>query len=208
MRHEDGNGEFFDADKAYDVLEYGGSSPAALVATELRVNPGLRQTGTVGTNTEFNPAVFPGDGGPFMHETPDFRILDEESAAYSNGTATVRADIRNSGFRVFKRGAERVEVGAAGLMCWQAPVQTTNPHISSDFTLNGAFKHPSDDRFLLDIDCAEAGTAVAAGADPTPPPFSAGVKGVASIRGVGKAYKLTPAGAGRRTPDKITKDDS
>jgi len=211
MRHEDGNGEFFDADKAYDVLDFGEADPASLAATELRVNPGLKQTGTIGTNTEFNPVTFPNDGGPFMNETPDFRISQSSSPAVSNGSDTVRDDIRNSGFRNFKRGPNRVEVGAYGFHYWRYPVETTNPHISSDFTFNSAFNHPSDDRTLLDIDGAEQsgqGTAVAAGAESTPPPFSAGVKGVSSLRGQPRAYKLTPAGAGARGSDKITKDDS
>tara|TARA_Y100001938_G_scaffold147691_1_gene229472 strand:- start:506 stop:2101 length:1596 start_codon:yes stop_codon:yes gene_type:complete len=208
MRHEDGNGEVFDADKAYDVLEYGGSSPAALVATELRVNPGLRQTGTVGTNTEFNPAVFPNGGGPFMHETPDFRIAAVGSAAVSNGSDTVRAGILNSGNRGYKRSSARVEVGAHAFLQWREPVETTTPDISSDFTINRTFKNPPDDHTLLDIDGAPIGSAVAAGADPTPPPFSRGIKGVANLHGTGGSYKLTPAAAGRKSPDKITKNDS
>jgi len=208
----------------YDLVDvYGAAHIEAFHSTEQRVNPGLRVTGTAG-NIELNQK-----NDWCLDVTPDFKIASEFSNAVDAGDTSVNTLLRTGDKRGYKReflgpedgrhtvdakGApvvitlKNIDVGAYEFIAWKKCQETTKPIISSDFTLNAGYSYQADDRYLADIDILPAGSAAACGADSTPPPFSAGIKGALSLRNKGIVYKLTPAGAGTKGSDKITKDDS
>jgi hypothetical protein len=206
----------------------------ALGTGEVRGDPGLKLTGTVGVTAQNDGDIY-FDGPAGWNSADDglwpfsFEIKSRESPVVDAGATTVSTAIRNSDIRNYKREyigqddgrhpekqdgtavvptLKSIDVGAYEFVAWRKCQETKSPIISSDFTLNAGYSYQADDRYLADIDILEKGIAQEFGAEPTPPPFTAGIKGVLSLRGAGGAYKLTPEGSGRKSPDKITKDDS